>query len=321
MADYLPRSRGLRRGRAAAPARDRRPRAGPRPRAPRPRHSAHNLAWLYQDMGRHAEAEPLYRRALAIREQALGPEHPDVAEALGCLGLVLPGHRPPRRGRAAHRARPRHLRADHRPRPPRPRPLALPHGLALPRDRPPRRGRAALPARILAIRSRPSAPSTPTSPNLSAAWPGSTGPPAATPRPSRSSSARSPSGRRPSAPSTPTCPLAQQPGLALPGHRPPRRGRAAAPARAGHPRAKPSAPSTRRRSLAQQPGRALPGHRPPRRGRAALRSARSPSASKTLGPEHPDLATWLDNLARLYRGYGQSWRTGVRRRPDPRQLG
>jgi Tetratricopeptide repeat len=29
-----------------------------------------------------AEVEPLYRRALAINEKALGPEHPDLAESL-----------------------------------------------------------------------------------------------------------------------------------------------------------------------------------------------------------------------------------------------
>jgi DNA-binding winged helix-turn-helix (wHTH) protein/tetratricopeptide (TPR) repeat protein len=40
---------------------------------------------------------------------------------------------------------------------------------------------------------------------------------------------------------------------------------------------------------------------------------------KTLGAGHPELATWLDDLARLYRGYGQAWDTGLRRRPDPRQ--
>ncbi len=39
-----------------------------------------NLALPYQAQGRHAEAEPLFERSLAIREQALGPEHPDVAQ-------------------------------------------------------------------------------------------------------------------------------------------------------------------------------------------------------------------------------------------------
>ena len=38
-----------------------------------------NLAALYEGQGRYAEAEPLYLRVLAIRENALGPAHPDVA--------------------------------------------------------------------------------------------------------------------------------------------------------------------------------------------------------------------------------------------------
>ncbi len=41
-----------------------------------------NVAVVYEDLGRYAEAEPLYKRALAIREKALGPEHPSVATSL-----------------------------------------------------------------------------------------------------------------------------------------------------------------------------------------------------------------------------------------------
>ena len=44
-----------------------------------------NLAGLYRNQGRYAEAEPLYKRALAIHEKALGPDHPDVATALNNL--------------------------------------------------------------------------------------------------------------------------------------------------------------------------------------------------------------------------------------------
>ncbi len=40
---------------------------------------------LYHDQGKYAEAKPLYLRSLAIREKALGPEHPDVAESLNNL--------------------------------------------------------------------------------------------------------------------------------------------------------------------------------------------------------------------------------------------
>jgi tetratricopeptide (TPR) repeat protein len=35
--------------------------------------------------GRYADAEPLYRRALSIREKGLGPSHPDVAISLDKL--------------------------------------------------------------------------------------------------------------------------------------------------------------------------------------------------------------------------------------------
>ena len=45
-----------------------------------------DLASLYAAQGRHAEAEPLFRRALAIREKVLGPDHPYVATTLGNLG-------------------------------------------------------------------------------------------------------------------------------------------------------------------------------------------------------------------------------------------
>ena len=44
-----------------------------------------NLGSFYAGRKRHAEAEPLLRRALAIREKALGPDHPDVARTLVTL--------------------------------------------------------------------------------------------------------------------------------------------------------------------------------------------------------------------------------------------
>ena len=44
--------------------------------------SLNNLALVYQAQGKYAEAEPLFKRALAIQEKALGPEHPDVATCL-----------------------------------------------------------------------------------------------------------------------------------------------------------------------------------------------------------------------------------------------
>jgi tetratricopeptide (TPR) repeat protein len=47
------------------------------------------LAVLYYDQGRYEQAEPLYQRALSIREKALGPEHPDLATCLVKLTLLL----------------------------------------------------------------------------------------------------------------------------------------------------------------------------------------------------------------------------------------
>ena len=40
---------------------------------------------MYREQGRFAEAEPLYRRALAAQERALGPDHPDVGTSLNEL--------------------------------------------------------------------------------------------------------------------------------------------------------------------------------------------------------------------------------------------
>jgi tetratricopeptide (TPR) repeat protein len=48
-----------------------------------------SLAALYRRQGRFDEAEPLFRRALAIYEKAAGPEHPAVATLLSNLSQVL----------------------------------------------------------------------------------------------------------------------------------------------------------------------------------------------------------------------------------------
>ena len=60
---------------------------------PRLATTLNNLAALYLGQGQYDEAEPLFRRALAIVEKAQGPEHPNVAislenyaELLGNLG-------------------------------------------------------------------------------------------------------------------------------------------------------------------------------------------------------------------------------------------
>ena len=47
------------------------------------------MALIYDAQGRYGEAEPLYKRALAIWEKALGPEHPDVAKSLANYAALL----------------------------------------------------------------------------------------------------------------------------------------------------------------------------------------------------------------------------------------
>jgi CHAT domain-containing protein/Tfp pilus assembly protein PilF len=47
-----------------------------------------NLAGVYRELGRYAEAEPLLKRALAIDERVSGPDHPEVASDLSSLALL-----------------------------------------------------------------------------------------------------------------------------------------------------------------------------------------------------------------------------------------
>ena len=84
----VPRPRQVRRCRGAPQARAgdqgegarrRPPRRGQDPQQPGPRVPA---------QGKYADAEALYKRALAIREKALGANHPDVARTLDNLAIV-----------------------------------------------------------------------------------------------------------------------------------------------------------------------------------------------------------------------------------------
>jgi hypothetical protein len=43
---------------------------------------------VYLHQGKYAEAEGLLKRALLIREKALGASHPDVGQSLNNLALV-----------------------------------------------------------------------------------------------------------------------------------------------------------------------------------------------------------------------------------------
>ncbi|MFQ5792920.1 MAG: tetratricopeptide repeat protein [Acidobacteriota bacterium] len=47
-----------------------------------------DLAALYGAQGRHSRAEPLQKRALAVREKVFGPEHPQVAQSLHNLASL-----------------------------------------------------------------------------------------------------------------------------------------------------------------------------------------------------------------------------------------
>ncbi len=58
------------------------------PEDPRLTTTFNNLAVLYKAQGRYAEAEPLYKRSLAIREKALGPEHRKLALAFNNLATL-----------------------------------------------------------------------------------------------------------------------------------------------------------------------------------------------------------------------------------------
>ena len=50
--------------------------------------SLNNLAVLYDNQGKYDKAEPLYQRALTIREKVLGPDHPDTATSLNNLAVL-----------------------------------------------------------------------------------------------------------------------------------------------------------------------------------------------------------------------------------------
>lgn len=48
-----------------------------------------NEAELYNKLHRYAEAEPLYKRSLAIRQQVLGPDHPDTIKSMNRLAELF----------------------------------------------------------------------------------------------------------------------------------------------------------------------------------------------------------------------------------------
>ena len=222
-----------------------------------------NLAILLKHTNRLAEAEPLYRRALAIDEASYGPDHPEVAIDLNNLARIAASDEPPRRGRAAlsPRAGDSTRRASGRTIPMWRLRLNNLAGLLQATNR---LGEAEpLYRRALAIdeaslRAGPSGCRDATS-TISRAC---SKPRTASPRPSRSIAARSRSTRRASGRDHPDVadPPQQSRGPA-PSHEPPRRGRAALPPRARDLREKPRSGSPEHSDRARKPRRDRDGAR------------------------------------------------------------
>lgn len=63
----------------------------------------HNLAGLEHARGRYAEAEPLARHGLAIRERVVGPKHPAVGRDLAALAAIVDGNGRHEEAEALHR--------------------------------------------------------------------------------------------------------------------------------------------------------------------------------------------------------------------------
>ena len=152
-----------------------------------------------------ADAEPLLRRAVAAREQALGPEHPDLAISLHKLATACDW-----KGRPTE-AEPLYWRV-----------LTVRSGHSIPSTLLSRKHWAASASSTLLLAaaprpirlssahspstSGPSGRSTPTSPSPCSTWLGSIEKPAARRQPSRFTNVRSPSPSEPSAPSTSALP-------------------------------------------------------------------------------------------------------------------
>ena len=77
------------------------------------------LALVYWKQGKYSEAEGLHKRALAIREKALGANHPAVGESFNNLATRLRRPEEVRRGGRTLQARVGHPRESARCEPPR----------------------------------------------------------------------------------------------------------------------------------------------------------------------------------------------------------
>ena len=187
-----------------------------------------NLAGLLRATNRLAEAEPLYRRALAIDERRLGQDHPNVATGLNNLASLLQATNrlaeaeplyPPGTGDRRGKLRPGPSQGRHRPQQP---------GGVAPGHEPARPRRSRSMRRALAIdEAKLAARTIPKSPPASTTWRSCCRPRTGWPRPNRFRRALAidEASFGPDHPDVATRP--QQPGAVAAGHEPAGRGGAA----------------------------------------------------------------------------------------------
>ena len=246
------------------------------------------LGLYWQARGQFRAAEPLMRRALAIDERSLRPDHPDVATRPQQPGAVAAGHQPAGRGRAADAAaRWRSTSGATAPTTPTsPSDLNNLAALLQATNRlaeaepllPPGAGdrRAELRPRPPQRRHRPQQPGGVAAGHQPAGRGRAAVPPGAGDRRAE---------LRPRPPRRRHRP--QQPGGVAAGHQPAGRGRAAHPPGAGDRRAELRPRPPRRRQRPQQPGAVAAGHQPAGRGRAAAAAGRWRSTSGATAPTTP----------------------------------
>ncbi len=292
-----------------SPYSSRRSRSARRPSAPSIRTWRRaSTTWRCSTMPKasYAKAEPLYQQALAITKKALGPEHPDVATSLNNLAVLYrsQGLSTPRPSRSTSRR----SRSGRRPSAPSIRTWRRASTTwrrsTMTRASTPRPSRST--SRRWRSGRRPSAPSIRTWRRASTTWRRSTarqGHYAKAEPLYQQALAITKKALGPEHPRRGDEP--QQPGGALPHAGPVRQGRAALPAGAGDPEEGPRPRASGRGDEPQQPGGALlrPGSRT-RKAEPLYQQALA-IRKKALGPEHPDVATSLNNLAALYASQGQ----------------
>ena len=233
-------------------------------RPPRHAQEPHNLAEAYRCRRPDRRGDHSDEATLKARETKLGPDHPDTLISRNNLAVAYRSPAgPPRRSRCTRRRSSveSKLGPDH------PDTLTSRNNLA---DAYVAAGRTAEAIECTRRRSsdarRSSAPTTPTRSSAAITSPSPTGPPAASPRRSRSTRRRSSCGveARPRPPRHARQP--QQPRHSLPGRRPHAEAIAAARGDAQGMRVEARPRPPRHAHQPQQPRRRLPGRRPHRRG-------------------------------------------------------